>query len=461
MKNILTFAMVLVFLVFLAQAETPPTLDGCYRDDKTGLYFYWTKDDRCGLMKKNGLRLLEPILAKHTRVVDPYVFEEGYAGVQGENGLWGFIDTRGNIVIPFTYDRVSEFEYGLANVWSGDEQYVIDTTGARLLTLPLSFDVEIVSENEVHAEDDIVEYYERTPDGFTLAQEITSSFDITEYYPNEGAKVATLDEAVQSPHWAYDGAPLPRIDGATALFPVYSAIVQAIYPATTRYGDGITCSRTDGAYENLISGDADVIFVAGPSDAQLEMAAEEGVEFEMTPIGREAFVFIVNRENPLTEITLDEIRDIYSGRTTNWEALGVENLGSIVAFQRPKNSGSQTALEKLMQGDTLMEAPTEDVGEDMFDMIVLVEYRNLTNAIGYSFRFYVTDLMNSSVTLLSVDGVSPTVENIRSGAYPLNTQLYAVTRKGETNPNVQVLLDWVTSDQGMALIEKAGYVAEK
>ncbi len=94
-------------------------------------------------------------------------------------------------------------------------------------------------------------------------------------------------------------------------------------------------------------------------------------------------------------------------------------------------------------------------------MIVLVEYRNLTNAIGYSFRFYVTDLMGSDVTLLSVDGVSPTVENIRSGAYPLNTQFYAVTRKDETNLNVPIFVDWVASDQGMALIEKAGYVAEK
>ena len=62
---------------------------------------------------------------------------------------------------------------------------------------------------------------------------------------------------------------------------------------------------------------------------------------------------------------------------------------------------------------------------------------------------------------LSVDGVAPTVENIRSGEYPLITQLYAVTRKGEENPNVALFLDWVTSDAGMELIEKTGYVAER
>jgi len=51
------------------------------------------------------------------------------------------------------------------------------------------------------------------------------------------------------------------------------------------------------------------------------------------------------------------------------------------------------------------------------------------------------------------------VEDIRSGSYPFCSTLYAVTRKGEENPNVQVLLDWILSDQGMSLIEKTGYVS--
>ncbi len=97
----------------------------------------------------------------------------------------------------------------------------------------------------------------------------------------------------------------------------------------------------------------------------------------------------------------------------------------------------------------------------MDEMVIRVEYKNAENAIGYSFRFYVTDLMHSDVTLLAVDGVPPTVENIRSGEYPIITQLYAVTRRGEENPNVSIFLDWMTSDQGMELVEKAGYVSER
>ncbi len=392
-------------------------------------------------------------------------FEDGLAAVKLD-GKYGYVDHAGTVVIPVKYDGATSFQYGLAAVHLDGTALVLDKAGETLLTLPGDGDdisIDIISADEVHAIDEAaerVDYYYRREGGFRLVTEIGSSFDITEYYPNEGAKVAVQDEPAVPPDWK-SGAALPKIDGATALFPVYSALVQATYPNSTRYGDLITCAKTDGAYEKLISGEADVIFVAGPSDEQTEAAARAGVAFALTPIGKEAFVFFVSRENPLTEITLDEIRGVYSGKITHWEELGIEDLGDIVAYQRPENSGSQTALETLMEGHTLMEAPSEAVGNFMDDMVLLVEYRNTANAIGYSFRFYVTSLMNSSVTLLDVDGVAPTVENIRSGEYPLITQLYAVTRKGEKNPNVAIFLDWVTSGQGMELVEKAGYVPEK
>ena len=107
----------------------------------------------------------------------------------------------------------------------------------------------------------------------------------------------------------------------------------------------------------------------------------------------------------------------------------------------------------------LMTPPQQLVTDGMEDILENIEYRNLPNAIGYSFRFYCTEMVGSGVKLLSIDGIEPTVVNIRSGAYPHVTTLYAVTRKGETNPNVGILLSWLTSEQGQRLVEKSGYVA--
>ena len=295
-------------------------------------------------------------------------------------------------------------------------------------------------------------------------QAVDSSLNLADYAPFEGQKNAA--GAVRE-DIGFDAAhALPRLDGATALFPVYAAFAQAVYPKDTHYkpysqtdsADSLlTCSKTDCAYERLIYGNTDVIFCAQPSDEELQMAKEAGVELELTPIGYEAFVFIVPREEPVTGLTTQNIRDIYRGAVTDWVELGIEGLGKIVAYQRPENSGSQTALEKIMGDLPLMDAPGYVV-DDMVGIVDNVEYRNLPGAIGYSFRYFVSGMMESDVRMLAIDGIEPALENIRNGSYPFISTLYAVTRKGEANPNVQTLLSWLTGDTAQRLLEACGYV---
>lgn len=363
------------------------------------------------------------------------------------------------------------YEYGMAVANNMDgTYYIVDEAGNVIFTPGKVESVHISGENTIvvlPSWNANAEFYVREGGEFVKVPAVNSDFDLSEYYPNEGKLVVALDEPAILAHVAAPSQPLPRVDGATALFPMYSALSQAVFPNWLRFEyvsqnphPQITCTRTNEAYRRLISGDADVIFVAGPSDAQIAAAAEQGVEFMLTPIAKEAFVFIVSEENPVSEITLEQIRGIYSGNITHWRELGAEQLGEIIAYQRPADSGSQTALERLMEGYELMPAPQDYVAWDMGTILDVVEYQNFPNAIGYSFRFFVTDLMDNEVKLLVVDGIAPTVENITSGAYPLTTQIYAVTRKGDFNINTWSFLAWVQSEQGMELIEKSGYVPE-
>ena len=191
------------------------------------------------------------------------------------------------------------------------------------------------------------------------------------------------------------------------------------------------------------------------------------MELHLTPIGREAFVFFVNSKNPVENITVEQIQGIYTGKFTNGHQLGGK-WQSVRPFQRPENSGSQTALQHLMNGLPLLEPEEEDRITGMDGIIRQVaNYRNYQNAIGFSFRFYATEMVTSNeIRLLALDGVAPTQETIRDGSYPLSSAFDAVTAAPvgapaprESNPVVRSLLDWILSEQGQTLVEQTGYVA--
>jgi phosphate transport system substrate-binding protein len=282
---------------------------------------------------------------------------------------------------------------------------------------------------------------------------------LSEYKPfKENTKAVSLEE----PSTLKIEGDLPRLDGATALYPLYSAFVQATYPEKEYEIDEseVMSNKTGDAYTNLINGKVDIIFVAGPSRHQLADAERKGVDLKLTPIGYEAFVFFVNSKNKVTELSTHQIQDIYSGKITNWAELGGTN-DKIRAFQRPENSGSQTMLQKVMAGKDLMTPPKEDVASGMGGIIEKTSsYRNYKNAIGYSFLFFATEMIeNGKISLLKVDGINPEKSTIKSKEYPLAAEFYAVTT-GSENPNVEPFIEWIQSQQGQYLVEKTGYISK-
>lgn len=286
---------------------------------------------------------------------------------------------------------------------------------------------------------------------------VSSEVNIHEYQPfHDDSLVVKMDEEAILKLEDY----LPILDGATAMYPLYAAFVQATYPENQNYlhDETVMVSTTPYAYDNLFQGKAEMIFVAGPSELQRKTAESKGLELKMTPIGREAFVFFVNKKNPIDSLTLDQIRGIYSGEITNWSQVGGNNE-EIRAFQRPQDSGSQTALQYLMGDTPIMKAPTDDVVSGMGGIInEVAQYKNYKNAIGYTFRYYSTEMVgNDEIKLLAIDGIEPTKENIRNDRYPIISEFYAITA-GTENSNVDMLLQWILSPQGQQLVEKVGYV---
>lgn len=245
---------------------------------------------------------------------------------------------------------------------------------------------------------------------------------------------------------------LPVMDGAAALFPMYSAFAYAVYPTDScpYAGDDFTPEsavqfrNTGDAYRAIADGTADLIFCAEPADYQLQYAADRGVELVFQPIGKEAFVFVVNEDNPVNDLTCEQVRGIYSGKYRNWSELGGEDT-PIAALQRIKGSGSQSVMESFM-GDTPM----------------VTDYDTfLGRAIGFSFRYYVEGIVEKGgIKLLSLDGVAPTKENIRNGSYPVVSEIYAIYRKDDDSENLALLLEWICGAEGQRIVDETGYVSD-
>lgn len=283
--------------------------------------------------------------------------------------------------------------------------------------------------------------------------------DLSLYAP---FKEDTLLVGLEEPSSLRLSGDMPVLDGATALYPVYAAFAQAVYSVDDYSEDMVRCTNTAGAYRSVISGDADIIFVAAPSVSQKKAAEEAGADLYFTPIGKEAFVFIVGKSNPVESLTDRQIKNIYSGRTATWGTLGWREGGGIVAFRRPETSGSESGLTNLVMKGLPVVAPQPIPGgalngSNSLMQQVSVWYNGVQPALGYSYRYFAQSMYpNPDTKLLAIDGVYPSDENIADGTYPYVGEIYAVTR-GKPQGDVAALIEWILSPQGQYLVQATGY----
>lgn len=314
----------------------------------------------------------------------------------------------------------------------------------------------------------------------TLGNDLTE-FDLMKIAPfKEKNGLAGLDKIASLQFTELET--MPRLDGATAAYPVYGAFVEAVYKGLGEYYQAnkqtsekdnylafvasekfplniVQCSKTDKAYERLIQGETDIIFVAEPSKAQVDAIKAKGDEFVLIPIGSEAFVFFTNAQNPIESLTMKQIQGIYTGQIIRWKEVGGQNQ-RILPYQRPENSGSQTIMQNKVMKDLKMQEPTkETIAGGMGEMINQVaSYKNAKNSLGYSFMYYSSEMIkNNQIKYIAVNGVKPTPETVRNKTYPFTVPVYAVTLKSNKKENVSRLIQWVLSEEGQSLIEKTGY----
>ncbi len=265
----------------------------------------------------------------------------------------------------------------------------------------------------------------------------------------------------QSKLWNYKS--MPKMDGSTSAIPLEAGLKSKMLGVN--YSDAkqlVSHHKTHESFQMLLNGENDLIFTVPISEDQKKAADEAGVKLNFVPVAKEGFVFVVNKSNPVDSLTKEQIRDIYSGKITNWKEVG-GNDEKIVPYQRNKDSGSQNYMTEFMEGFDLMDPPkTYVLGSMAALMDGLAVYDNAENAIGYSVYSYAAQMYeNSSDTkFIAVDGIKPTRETMADGTYPLLSST-SIVYTDKASQNTKDFAAWAVSEEGQQSVLASGYVPVK
>src|SRR5215211_5693563 len=197
---------------------------------------------------------------------------------------------------------------------------------------------------------------------------------------------------------------------------------------------------------------------------EVDQAKSNGVDPVEHVIARDAIAVIVNPENPVNELTLQQISDIYSGKITNWMEIGGEDR-PIVKLSRETNSGThvyflETVIrlgnsedKTLFSMDTLLLPSSEGI---------VSEVRQNPNAIGYDGLGYVPKDLKM-IAIAKEDGgayVLPSIDTVNDKSYAISRDLYMYTN-GEPTDVLKEYLDWILSAEAQQIVADLGFVPVK
>ncbi len=194
---------------------------------------------------------------------------------------------------------------------------------------------------------------------------------------------------------------------------------------------------------------------------EIEQAKSNGVDPVEHIIARDAIAVIVNPENPVSQLTLKQISDIYSGKISNWSEVGGEDR-PIVRLSRETNSGTHVYFlemvlrlsskedKTLFSMDTLLLPSSEGI---------IAEVRQNPNAIGYDGLGYVPKDLKM-IAIAEEEGgayVLPSIPTVNDKTYPIARDLYMYT-DGQPEGLLKEYLDWIMSSEAQEIVAELGFV---
>jgi len=243
------------------------------------------------------------------------------------------------------------------------------------------------------------------------------------------------------------------IKGSTTVLPIAQAAAEAFMDKNPAVRISVQGGGSGVGITALIEKTCDIADSSRKiKDEEIAKAKTGGVSVNEIPIAMDGIAMIVHPSNKIAALSRQQIKDIYTGKVSDWSELGLRK-GKIVVLSRDTSSGTYESFENLaidkekVRPDALINASNQAIASTV---------ANTPGAIGYIGHGY----LSKKVKPIQVDGIACTRENILTGKYPLSRALYMYTN-GKPMGDVKAFIDFVLGKEGKRLIEEEGFVGLK
>lgn len=241
-----------------------------------------------------------------------------------------------------------------------------------------------------------------------------------------------------------------RIAGSTTIRP-FMKRVSDYYAEKGDVDIRITSGGSMKGAASLIAAQCDIAMCSSPIPDRLRIDAQsKGINIKSFAFAHDMIVPIVHPSNPINTLTLDQLRDIYTGTIESWSEVG-GNPDFIETVTRSSSSGTAEVWKKVILTSNALKTGGVVEGSNSGVLAYVAEH---PNAIGYvSFA-----ILNHEVKPLSINGVPPTVHNAKKGKYPILRPLYLYVNEDNLSYDVKSLIVFVLSDRGQQIVSQCGLI---
>ena len=243
------------------------------------------------------------------------------------------------------------------------------------------------------------------------------------------------------------------LKGSTTVLPIAQATAEVFMEKNPAINISVQGGGSGVGVTSLIDGTCDIADSSRQiKPEETEKAKSKGVNVNEIKIAMDGIAIIVNPKNKIKAITKQQIKDIYTGKVSDWSELGGAP-GKIVVLSRDTSSGTYESFELLalnkekVRADALINASNQAIASTV---------GTTPGAIGYVGHGYLT----KKVKDLTVDDVKCTKETILSGKYGLSRPLFMYTN-GKPEGDIKKLIDFVLGKEGQKIVEEEGFVGLK